>query len=184
MSLVTHQFPVLETERLTLRPPQMSDFDACADFLASPRSVAIGAGTATRTDAWKVFARIAGMWMLRGFGLFILEEKTTGKVLGGIGPWYPITWPEKELGWSIWAADAEGKGYAYEAASAARDHAFSTLGWDTAVSYIDADNARSIALAERLGAVRDPDAQLPDFPAEPENFECLAYRHPRPEALQ
>ena len=31
MSVVTHQFPVLETERLTLRPPQMSDFPSGPD---------------------------------------------------------------------------------------------------------------------------------------------------------
>ncbi len=98
--------------------------------------------------------------------------------LGMAGPWFPEGWPEREIGWTLWAAEAEGKGYAREAAVAARDHAFRDLGWDTAVSYIDPENTRSIALAERLGARRDDAARHPgDEP-------CLVYRHPKPEAPQ
>jgi RimJ/RimL family protein N-acetyltransferase len=93
------------------------------------------------------------------------------------GPWYPADWSEPELGWTLWSAAHEGKGYAHEAAVAARAHAYSVLGWTTAVSYIDPDNARSIALAERLGATLDPDAAHHN-PAD------LVYRHPAPEALQ
>jgi RimJ/RimL family protein N-acetyltransferase len=63
-----------------------------------------------------------------------------------------------------------------EAAACARDHAFGVLGWKTAVSYIAPANTRSIRLAERLGAVRDP--QAPRFPGE---AEVLVYRHPTPE---
>ena len=62
------------------------------------------------------------------------------------------------------------------AAEAARTHVFETLGWDTAVSYIDPQNARSIALAERLGAVRDDSAARP-------HPDDLVYRHPKPEAV-
>ncbi len=55
---------------------------------------------------------------------------------------------------------------------------YGALGLKTLVSYIDADNAPSIRLAERLGATRDDDAPLP------ENERCLVYRHPGPEAMQ
>jgi RimJ/RimL family protein N-acetyltransferase len=90
-------------------------------------------------------------------------------------------WPEKEIGWSVWAPEAEGKGLAFEAAQAARAWAYGTLGWTTAVSYIDPANARSIALARRLGATRDPEAPLIDGYT-PEN--TLVFRHPAPERLQ
>jgi RimJ/RimL family protein N-acetyltransferase len=93
------------------------------------------------------------------------------------GPWYPASWPEKEIGWSLWSAEAEGKGIAFEAAQAARGFAYDVLEWDTAVSYIASDNARSIALAERLGARRD------DAAAHPGNTPCHVYRHPAPDAL-
>ena len=49
------------------------------------------------------------------------------------------------------------------------------LGWTTAVSYIDRDNARSIALARRIGCTEDPDAVASD----PEDF---VFRHPAPGA--
>jgi len=168
----------IETDRLILRPPQLSDFDTMAAFLADDRSKTIGAGNMDRTEAWKVFSRIAGMWFLRGYGLFIVEDKATGKPVGSIGPWFPITWPEREIGWSIWNADAEGKGIAFEAAQAALEYAFNTLGWDTAVSYIDASNTRSAALAKRLGAVIDPDADYPGKGTDDDDGEpCLVYRH-------
>lgn len=183
MTSVTYQFSTLETDRLNLRPPVFSDFDILANFLADPRSETIGAGSHDRTEAWKVFSRLAGMWMLRGYGPFVLEEKATGKPLGSIGPWHPISWPEAEIAWTIWDAKAEGKSFAFEAAKAARDHAFTTLGWDTAVSYIDASNTRSRALAERLGAVIDPDAEYPKFgtPEDADKEPCLVYRHLKPE---
>jgi len=72
----------------------------------------------------------------------------------------------------------EGHGYAFEAAEQMRDFAFGKIGLKTAVSYIDRDNARSIRLAERLGANLDSKAKTPD------NDPCLVYRHPNPETLQ
>ena len=69
----------------------------------------------------------------------------------------------------------EGRGYATEAASAARAWVYENLGWTTAVSYIDRDNLRSIAVARRLGCVEDTGA----VPADPED---AVFRHPRPEA--
>ena len=105
-----------------------------------------------------------------------MARKGDDTALGMVGPWFPAGWPERELGWTVWSDAAEGKGYAFEAAAAARDHAFGALGWETAVSYIDPDNIRSVALAERLGARHDPEARGPG-----ENS-CLVYRHPRPEA--
>ncbi len=54
-----------------------------------------------------------------------------------------------------------------------RRHAYEDLGWETAVSYIDPANARSIALAERLGCTRDDAADR----VHPDD---LVYRHPSP----
>lgn len=169
--------PVLETERLILRGPQMADFEPMQAFMSSERSRFMRLGA--KLDAlatWRVLAHVAGMWPLRGYGSFVIEEKASGAPIGMTGPWHPITWPERELGWAIWSQAAEGKGIALEAATAARDFAFETLKWNTAVSYIHPENARSIALAERLGCHRD------DSAARPDDAPCLVYRHPAPEA--
>lgn len=167
--------PVLETERLILRAPKASDFEALAPFVMSDRSVYVGGGAdKDRTHAWRVLAILTGHWDLRGWGTFVAVEKTTDAPVGSMGPWFPEGWPEREFGWTIWTEEAEGKGYAFEAMTRVRRHAYADLGWDTAVSYIAPKNARSIALAERLGCVLDPDADTPD------DDDTLVYRHPAP----
>ncbi|MEP0139746.1 GNAT family N-acetyltransferase, partial [Tateyamaria sp.] len=63
-----------------------------------------------------------------------------------------------------------GKGYAFEGATAFRTWALTELNLPSLVSYIDDDNLRSRALAERLGAWLDDRAKAPD-PGD------LVYRH-------
>lgn len=175
MSAVTFNTPTLETERLVLRGQKASDWPHWRDFAMSERAQYIG-GPYDLGGAWRVYGFATGHWVLRGFGSFIITRKGDDTPLGMTGPWYPANWPEQELGWTIWSPEVEGTGIAYEAASAARDFAFRDLGWETAVSYIDPENARSIALAERLGATRDASVSGP-------HPEDLVYRHPRPETL-
>ena len=168
--------PVLETERLILRAPKASDFDAYLPFFTSDRARFIGGGSDKEAGlAWRVLAILAGHWHLRGYGTFVLEEKGTGRPVGSAGPWHPGDWPERELGWSVWSAEDEGRGYAREAVTELRRHVYADLGWPTAVSYIDARNARSVALAERLGCTLDEAAPLPAR-EEP----IRAWRHPAP----
>jgi len=172
-----NDIPILETERLILRGPEPRDCAAFVDFFMSDRARYVG-GPLTRGKAWRTFALEIGHWRMRGFGMWAVTMRGSDDSLGLVGCWFPEGWPEKEIGWIMWR-DAEGKGIAHEAALAARDHAYGVLGWPTAVSYIDQPNARSIRLAERLGAARDDAAQCPDGP-EP----CLVYRHPGSEVLQ
>lgn len=168
--------PVLQTERLTLRAPKAADWPVWRDFATGPRAQYIGGPFTGPGAAWRGFGHVIGHWVLRGFGMFVITRKGYDAPLGAVGPWYPDGWPEREIGWTLWRPEAEGQGLALEAATAARDFAFGTLGWDTAVSYIDLGNVRSIALAERLGARPDPDAAQPDFgPDHP----VLIYRHPK-----
>ena len=169
--------PVIETERLTLRAPRMDDYPAFEAFLASDRSGFVG-GPMGRHEAWRAFGHLAGMWALKGCGTFVFNRNGDDRPIGSTGPWVPEDWPEDELGWTVWNADAEGKGFAYEAAFAARAYAYKTLGWTTAVSYIDVENSRSEALARRLGATLDQDAVRPEKAPS-----LMVYRHPAPEAL-
>lgn len=172
--------PVLETERLTLRAPQMSDWDRWWGFTQDDRARFVrGDGPPQLGKAWRAFAHVVGMWALRGYGSFVFCLRGSDDALGMTDPWHPMDWPERELGWTVWRPEAEGKGLAFEAAARARDFAFRDLGWETAVSYIDPGNARSIALAGRLGAVRDPQAEPPEPLA---GTPALVFRHPRPEA--
>lgn len=166
--------PALETKRLTFRAPEASDFESFAAFSLSDRATFIGGGAdKDRGYAWRVLASITGHWHLRGFGCFAVVRKDTGKVVGSMGPWHPEPYPEKELSWTVWDPASEGKGFAFEAMTEIRRHAYADLGWDGAVSYIDAQNHRSIALATRLGCVIDTAANGP-------HPDDVVYRHPAP----
>ncbi len=166
----------LETQRLILRKPKASDLDAAMAFFASDRSVGVG-GPLQDGQAWRGFAAEIGHWEIHGYGMWVVTRKGDDTALGMIGPWYPAGWPEKEIGWMIWDESVEGTGIATEAAKAIIDHTWSVLKWDTIVNYIGPDNNRSIALAEKLGAKRDPNAAVPD------GKDCFVYRHTKPEHL-
>ena len=161
--------PVLQTARLTLRQPLAADWPAYAAYRQTARSTnhAMPVG-----EAWTHFAAFFGHWALRGFGRFIATLQ--GRPIGHFGPFFPEGHPEPELTWTLWDATLEGQGFAHEGALAVRDHAFGTLGWTSAVSYIDPANTRSQALAARLGARQDLAAPNPYGDA------TQVWRHPHP----
>lgn len=146
--------PRLETERLILRGPRPSDFEAYATYQESERSVFTG-GPMDRNLAWRAFCAIPGHWIQRGYGVFVLELKETGEPIGTSGPYFPEGWPEPEIAWTIWSAGHEGQGLANEAARAGRAYAYDMLGWPGAISMILVGNTRSEELAERLGCTRE-----------------------------
>ncbi len=139
--------PTLLTGRLTLRMPQLDDFEPRAAFYASERSRWEG-GPLSRVEAWRVWASDVGLWALRGYGPFTVLSD--GAYLGEVGIYQAADYPEAELGWFV-LPEAEGRGYAAEAARAVMGWLRGRFGWDEVVSIIDAGNARSVALGLRLG---------------------------------
>ncbi len=158
----------IRTPRLILRMQIIDDFPAYARFLASPRSAGMGGPFDTRA-AWGLFCHDLALWQLFGHGALMIDLSETGECIGQVGINHGPLFPEKELGWLVYDGN-QGKGYATEAASALRDWAFTALGLPSLVSYIDPNNAPSIAVAERLGATLDPSAPRED----PDD---LVYRH-------
>ncbi|MCU9836552.1 GNAT family N-acetyltransferase [Ruegeria sp. WL0004] len=147
--------PTLHTDRLILRAPKLEDFEHWAAFFASPRAVH-ERGMMGRAAAWRVWASDVGIWTLRGYGPFGVERRDTGAYVGEVGIYEPDGYPGPELGWFV-IPEAEGKGYAAEAARAVMIWARRNFGWDRLTNIIDPANARSIALGLRLGGVIDPD---------------------------
>jgi RimJ/RimL family protein N-acetyltransferase len=152
--------PVLETERLTLRPLVMEDFPRWAEMMADPEAARFLGGPQSAEVAWRGFMTMAGAWSLTGVSMFSVIERGSGLWLGRIGPWRPLGWPGPEVGWGL-HPDAQGKGYGVEAATATIDHAFDVLGWTEVIHTIDPDNTPSQRLAERLGSRNLGPARLP-----------------------
>ena len=152
--------PVIETERLILRPTAAEDLDGWAAMMADEEAARFIGGVQPRAAAWRGMATMAGSWALKGFGMFSLVEKSTGLWVGRIGPWQPEEWPGTEVGWGL-AREAWGKGYAVEAAVASIDWAFDNLGWDEVIHCIDPDNRPSQKVAERLGSRNRGPGRMP-----------------------
>jgi RimJ/RimL family protein N-acetyltransferase len=144
---------MIETERLILRKVDAKrDFEAWAECMGNAQTVRyLGTKPMNRAEAWRHMAAIIGHWEIRGYGFFSLEDKETGDWVGRVGPWNPEGWPAPEVGWTI-SPNHLRKGYASEAARAAVNYAFTTLGW-SAVSHVILDgNVGSIGVAEKIGS--------------------------------
>lgn len=168
--------PTLQTERLTLRAMSEDDLDPLAAWFETDDSAILG-GPFSRGHVWRSIALMLGHWQLRGFGMWSVTDTATGQFLGRVGPWFPESWPDREIGWML-LPEARGKGIAFEAAQAARTYAYDTLGWTTAISLIDPKNTASQALATRLGATHERSHEHPEW------GELQLWRHPAREALQ
>lgn len=145
-------YPTLQTERLVLRP--FSDADVEPLFrLMQDRDVVRYVGDRripTLPETWRAVAGWIGHWALRGYGLWAIEESAGGELIGRAGIINPVDWPGPEVGYLL-GRPWWGHGYATEAAGAAMDWGFATIGFDRLISLIDPANAASIAVAQRLG---------------------------------
>lgn len=170
MTASTLHIPTVETERLILRGPREQDFEAFAAFGASDRAKWVG-GPYSRIRSWGGFLATYGHWAVRGFGMWMLEHRTTGETAGRVGMILNDGWEEPELGWHIFG-DFEGQSLGFEAAQAARSYAAKNQNLNGVISYIAPDNVRSIALARRLGAHFEREGSLL-------GNACHIYRHPK-----
>jgi len=154
--------PRLDTPRLILRSMEPADFDAFAAMMADQevaRFITLDQKAQDRMDAWRTMAYAMGHWLMRGFGMWAVVEKASGRFIGRVGPNYPEGWPDREIGWAL-AREDWGKGYATEAAGAAMEYEFAVLRWPRAISIIHPENTRSAAVARRLGEQKQPDPFL------------------------
>jgi RimJ/RimL family protein N-acetyltransferase len=143
----------ITTDRLLLREFGPDDFEGYAAMCADPevmQYLSPDGAVLSRDDAWRQMAVFAGHWVLRGYGMWVVEERASGRFVGRVGLHYPEGWPGQEVGWAL-ARQFWGLGLAEEAARAAIQYAFERLGWREVISLIHPKNQRSISLALRLG---------------------------------
>lgn len=164
--------PVLTTERLVLRGFDESDLDEYLEIMSDPEVARfVGDGLPLdRVGAWRQIAMMIGHWALRGFGLWAVEERASGALVGRIGLIEPAGWPGFELGYAL-GRPFWGRGYAREGGQAALTYARTVLGRAEVISVIRPANAASIRVATTLGAVRAETVQFFGAPSD-------IYRYP------
>ena len=152
--------PILFTPRLILRPVAAEDLAPWIAFHEDEQTMRFLGGVQPPSIAWRGLCTMAGAWSIRGFSMFSLIERDTGRWIGRAGPWCPEGWPGNEIAWGL-AREFAGRGFAHEAAIASIDYAIELLGWEEVIHTISPDNAPSIALARKLGATNRGPTRLP-----------------------
>lgn len=145
---------------MILAPPHADHLPAYLAYCTGPRSGFVG-GPYTPVQAFDKFCAMAGHWVMRGFGRYVITLRETGRAIGHVGALQIDTDTGPEMTWTLWEDAAEGQGHASEAARAYLGHAAAALPFDHLLVRIDAGNVRSLKLAERLGAVPDDNAKPP-----------------------
>jgi RimJ/RimL family protein N-acetyltransferase len=149
--------PVVETERLRLRPWRKADFRAYHAILQHPEVHRhFGPEPMGQEECWRRLAAAVGMWNLLGFGGWAVVRKSDDTLVGMLSlfnAWRelePEFGEQPEMGW-IFAQEVHGQGMAGEACRAAIDWAEANLPPTPIWAIIAPANAPSIRLAERLG---------------------------------
>jgi RimJ/RimL family protein N-acetyltransferase len=147
---------LIETERLIMRPPELSDFQALYDMWSDIEVVRHVAGSPlSREDVWARLLRSMGHWSALGFGHWIVRDKCNGEFIGevgfvrfmrGIGEDFDSA---PETGWML-AKRAQRLGYATESLEAALQWADMRWPGSETVCIISPDNSASMKLAGKF----------------------------------
>ena len=154
---------MLQTQRLILRDWQQSDLEPFAQMNADAEVMRYFPATLSRSESDALVKRIEHHHQAHGFGLWAVEERSTGAFIGLIGlnvPTFEAHFtPTVEVGWRL-AKVFWGKGYATEGARSAIYYGFEVIGLTEIVSFTAQLNLRSIAVMKRLGMTQ---TQTDDF---------------------
>ena len=151
--------PTLLTPRLRLRAHRLDEFEAYAAIWSEPSVVRfIGGAPLSREAAWSRFLRHIGLWHHLSFGLFAIEDRATGTLIGEAGfldlhrEITPSIEGTMEAGWVL-SGSMQGKGLAEEAMRAALDWAAAHGSGSRITCMIASGHAASLHVAGKLGFV-------------------------------
>jgi RimJ/RimL family protein N-acetyltransferase len=154
------QIPTLETSRLLLVPPSLACEAMYDAFYTDADASGAYGGPLASGAAWARLAADIGCWHLQGFGVWALQRKQEGDLVGVCGFWQGKGWP-RELTWWL-LPSARGAGLAQEASRAAVAHAYGAFGWSDVQTYMNDSNTSARALVLRLGGVGIGRQAFPD----------------------
>lgn len=149
--------PIIETQRLRLRSHTVADLEAYLPIWETPPDPGNPASfTLNEEDAWYRLLRFVGHWSHFGYGLFVVEDRANGRLIGEAGlAWFhrgidPNFDNAPEAAWRV-LPEYRGKGIASEAMTGVTQW-FDRAGFSPrSVCIIDPANVASIKVAQRLG---------------------------------
>jgi RimJ/RimL family protein N-acetyltransferase len=156
---------VLETERLSVREFRDADLDAYATMLGDPETMRYYPRPYTRGEAREFIEKNRHRYVANGFGVWVIEEGSTGAFLGDCGLAFALVEgiAEVEFIWHV-VRDRWRQGIASEAAAAVRNHALGPLGLRRLVALVRPENVPSAGVARKIGLEVEREAVFHDLP--------------------
>ena len=145
---------------MVLRQMEMDDVDDLMGIFSDPVAMRYYPNTKSRQEAEEWVRRVRESYRDNGFGLWAAILKDSGEFAGQCG----LTVQEVggkneiEIGY-LFLRRFWGRGLATEAAKAARDHGFYTLGYERLISLIDPANLASRRVAEKVGLTQEKEVR-------------------------
>jgi ribosomal-protein-alanine N-acetyltransferase len=148
---------ILETDHLILRTWELDDAEALFKFYSNPELYRFTGSDPSLFPDVETTRRYMEKYFInyhneRGFGVWAVVEKGSGKLVGSCGLDYFDDRPELGLGYWF-DPDYWGRGYATEAALACVGYAFNTLNVSELASMTDSRNKASQRVLEKAGFI-------------------------------
>jgi RimJ/RimL family protein N-acetyltransferase len=151
----------LLTARLRLRAWRAADVEAMAAIYADPAVVQFLRPLDLERTRQQL-ARFVDHWATRHFGLWAVEERGSGRLIGRIGLVHHDDWTasayDAEVGWAL-AHDMWGRGLATEGGEAALRYGFDVHGMERIISIAHRDNVASHRVMQKLGMRLEGDTE-------------------------
>lgn len=148
---------ILETKRLILRSWEERDRSEFSRMNFHPEVMEFFPSLWSKEESDAVFDKVQKLIDDRGWGLWAIEEKSSGKYMGFTGLSIPSFdapfMPAVEIGWRL-LPEFWNKGYATEAALRSLQFGFDVLRLEEIVSFTAVGNVKSQRIMEKIGMRR------------------------------
>ena len=160
------EVPEIVTPRLLLRGWREGDVEGMAAIYSDPEVVRF-LRPLDLEGTRQQLRRFANHWKEHGFGLWAVEERKSGRLIGRVGLLHHDDWTatphDAEVGWAL-DRSTWGRGLATEGGAAALRYGFETRPMERIISIAHRENVASRRVMEKLGLRREGETDWRDTP--------------------
>lgn len=143
---------ILQTERCLVRETTVEDVEVFYKIYSEPSITKYMEPLYEDPEQERAYAEnyITQVYAFYGFGIWTVEEKSSGEVIGRAGICFREGYEDPELGFVI-AADRQGRGLATEVCGAILRYGSEELGFERILAFVQPGNTASRRVCEKLG---------------------------------
>lgn len=160
------EVPEIVTPRLLLRGWRESDVEGMAAIYSDPEVVRFLRPLDVEGTRQQL-GRFADHWQEHGFGLWAVEERESGRLIGRIGLMWHDDWTETphdaEVGWTL-DRFSWGRGLATEGGTASLGFGFEQRGMERIISIAHRENVASQRVMQKLTLQREGETEWRENP--------------------